>query len=203
MDKALLVCTSCTAAGAHSLYLHKKKRKSKKKKKKQWSHMTTTLLQNLRICEEGLRKLGCKEKNRNQTNKQSMSVSNKRPHVDSYRIYFRFSGRKEDRPIRQKFSLRSWLCCICLFFFLVKSWTLAAAFPSGILLYSLLAFSFLGFVVSSLCLFLQVLFCRASCVCICRRSETTQHLHFVVFCCSSPPSPQHFFLKDCCFLLYC
>ncbi len=54
MDKALLVCTSCTAAGAHSLYLHKKKRKSKKKKKKkkkQWSHMTTTLLQNLRICE--------------------------------------------------------------------------------------------------------------------------------------------------------
>jgi hypothetical protein len=101
MDKALLVCTSCTAAGAHSLYLHKKKRKSKKKKK-QWSHMTTTLSHNLRICEEGLRKLGCKEKNRNQTNKQSMSVSNKRPHVDSYRIYFRFSGRKEDRPIRQK-----------------------------------------------------------------------------------------------------
>ncbi|CAK9195500.1 unnamed protein product [Sphagnum jensenii] len=99
MDKALLVCTSCTAAGAHSLYLHKKKRK-RKKKKKQWSHMTTTLSQNLRICEEGLRKLGCKEKNRNQTNKQSKSVSNKRPHVDSYRIYFRFSGRKEDRPIR-------------------------------------------------------------------------------------------------------
>jgi hypothetical protein len=109
--------------------------------------MTTTLLQNLRICEEGLRKLGCKEKNRNQTNKQSMSVSNKRPHVDSYRIYFRFSGRKEDRPIRKN-SLFAPGCVVCLFFFFffVKNWMLAAAFPSGILLYSLLAFLFLGFV---------------------------------------------------------
>jgi hypothetical protein len=147
MDKALLVCTSCTAAGAHSLYLHKKQRKSKKKKKKQWSHMTTTLLQNPRICEEGLRKLGCKEKNRNQTNKQSMSVSNKRPHVDSYRIYGTsvFLGEKKTDP-SGKTSLFAPGCVVCLFFFFIKSWMLAAAFLSGILLYSLLAFLFLGFV---------------------------------------------------------
>ncbi len=202
MDKALLVCTSCTAAGAHSLYLHKKKRK-RKKKKKQWSHMTTTLSQNLRICEEGLRKLGCKEKNRNQTNKQSKSVSNKRPHVDSYRIYFRFSGRKEDRPIRQKFSLRSWLCCLS---FLLLRQELDAC----------CCISFWHFVVFSSCLFIFRVFWFLPCVCFFRfycvgllvyvsagdlkQPNTCILLYSVVL---PPHAPNTFFLRLCWFLLYC
>jgi hypothetical protein len=73
MDKALLLFTSQTTAASVSWFVSSLE---EEEKNKQWPHMATTLMKNLRICEEILRKLGCKEKKRKinkQTNQQSMT----------------------------------------------------------------------------------------------------------------------------------
>ncbi len=67
MDKGLLLFTSQTTAASVSWFVSSLE---EEEKNKQWPHMATTLMKNLRICEESLRKLGCKEKKR-KTNKQT------------------------------------------------------------------------------------------------------------------------------------
>jgi hypothetical protein len=66
-DKGLLLFTSQTTAASVSWFVSSLE---EEEKNKQWPHMATTLMKNLRICEESLRKLGCKEKKR-KTNKQT------------------------------------------------------------------------------------------------------------------------------------
>lgn len=70
MDKALLLFTSQTTAASVSWFVSSLE---EEEKNKQWPHMATTLMKNLRICEEILRKLGCKEKKR-KTNKQTIKA---------------------------------------------------------------------------------------------------------------------------------
>jgi hypothetical protein len=66
-DKALLLFTSQTTAASVSSFVSSLE---EEEKNKQWPNMATTLMKNLRICEESLRKLGRMEKKR-KTNQQT------------------------------------------------------------------------------------------------------------------------------------
>jgi hypothetical protein len=89
--------------------------------------MATTLMKNLRICEESLRKFGCKEKKR-KINKQTIKAWLWAMRAPCWFLSQREQGR---HIIRQELSLL--LVVLCLYLLLLHQLDAAAAFPSCIL----------------------------------------------------------------------